>query len=42
MEQGGGGRKKRAGGENSKSVGSGENRENYATFGNILAFELKG
>ena len=36
--EGGGGKKKRTGGENSKSVESGRNRENYVTIGNILAF----
>ena len=41
---GGGRKKKRAGSKNSKRMGSGRNRENYAAIGNILAFEkeLKG
>ena len=35
-------KKKRAGGENSKRMGSGRNKESKVTIGNILAFELKG
>ena len=35
-------KKKRAGGENSKRMGSARNRESNVTIGNILAFELKG